>query len=282
MDIYEKMNSAIQCNDLLACGERLMVFADSALLEKNRATLVKRFYQRLREWALLDYAFDNILKESNEYYYICDEENATKMYIALAIPGESSPVKSLNAIRQFGREITTQYTKPKGARISKEILESILQYLYQHYSFAAKVFNNQKPIFLLLPYSHLQYNSQCLIIDDGTKIVQHIFLYNMREKGNDIINPEAVLFHELGHALQARCFGNITAVPPDILDLLEQLCFPTIKHLNQAAQCEVLADVLSIGLMYQTPFEKYDRFQQIHQDDKAAFKLIVEKLIANI
>jgi hypothetical protein len=48
----------------------------------------------------------------------------------------------------------------------------------------------------------------------------------------------------------------------------------------QLTKCEVFADILGVGLMCQTPFERYDFFKQIHSDDKAAFKLIVEKLLA--
>ena len=282
MNIYEKMNSAIQCNDLLICGQRMIEFVDAALPKNNRATLVKHFYQRLREWALVKYAFDNIFNNSNDRYYICDGVDSVAMYVALAMPSESSPVKSLNTIKEFGQQIITQYTEPIGEGISKEMLLSILKYLDQQYSFSAKVFNKQKAVFILFPYSHVLYNSECLIINNNTDIIQHIFLYHMKERGNHAPNPEAVLFHELGHALHARCFGNITSVPIDVLNFLEQLCFPTIKQLGQAEQCEIFADVLSIGLMYQTPFEKYNLFKQIHPDDKAAFKLIVENLVSSL
>jgi hypothetical protein len=58
MSIFELMNSTIECNDLLIFGEKLINFADAALLEKNRATIVKHFYEHLREWTISDYVFE--------------------------------------------------------------------------------------------------------------------------------------------------------------------------------------------------------------------------------
>jgi len=47
MNIYDKINAIINCNNLLTCGELLIDFAESALKEKNRAKIVKFFYQQL-------------------------------------------------------------------------------------------------------------------------------------------------------------------------------------------------------------------------------------------
>ena len=282
MDIYKTMHEAIHSKDLLYSGQKLIEFADAAYNEKNRSTLVKHFYERLREWTLVDYVFDNMLDKSKKRYYICDESKATGMYITLALPGEKAPAKSLNEIRSFGEQILAHYTKPIGKGILKASLESILQYLDEQYSFSSKVFDKQKAAFILMPYSHRDYNSECLMIDTGEGIIQHFFLYHMREKGKTVPSPEAVLFHELGHAMHARRFGDITQVPDNILDLLQSICFAKIKQIGTAEQCEVFADVLSVGLMYQTPFKKYDPFDYIHPDDKAVFKMVAEKLLETL
>lgn len=130
-----------------------------------------------------------------------------------------------------------------------------------------------------MPYSHRYFNSECQIINTNSGTVQHFFLYHMRVKGENAPNPEAVLFHELGHAIHASCVEDVHQIPVEMIDLLQKLCFPKLNQISATEQCEVFADVLSMGLMYQTPFEKYDLFQQIHPDDKAAFKSIVENLI---
>jgi hypothetical protein len=91
-----------------------------------------------------------------------------------------------------------------------------------------------------------------------------------------------VLFHELGHAIHAQCFGDVTKVPDNIIDMLQKKCFPHLKQIEAAEQSEVFADVLSVGLMYQTPYEKYDSAKYIHQDDKMAFKVLVETILKNV
>lgn len=282
MDIYEIINEAIQSKDLLYSGQKLIEFSDAAYRAQNRANLVKYFYQRLIEWGLVDYVFDDISGNGEKRYFICDELRAKGMFMALSLPSGKTPVKSLDDIRSFGEHILTHYAKPMGEGISRASLESILQFLDERYSFSSKVFAKQKAAFILMPYSHRDYNSECLVIDTGEGVIQHFFLYHMREKGETAPNPEAVLFHELGHAIHARCYGSITQVPENVLDVLQEICFPGIKQISASDQCEVFADVLSMGLMYQTPFEKYDLFKQIHPDDKAAFKLIVEKLLTKL
>ena len=86
----------------------------------------------------------------------------------------------------------------------------------------------------------------------------------MKEKNSS--NPVAVLFHELGHALHAQYSGDIGKVPSDMINKLYDLCFPAIKQLDDATQCELFADVL-LGLMYQTPYD-YDFYKEIHHITK--------------
>jgi hypothetical protein len=131
--------------------------------------------------------------------------------------------------------------------------------------------------------SNKDYNSECLTAKnmDGTDVINHFFLYHMKEK--DSISPEAVLFHELGHALHAKHFGGIDKLPNNIIEILQDLCFPEIKTLDSEIQNELFADVLGIGLMYQTPYEKYDVFKgNLSKNQKKSLKIIVEKIIETI
>lgn len=42
------------------------------------------------------------------------------------------------------------------------------------------------------------------------------------------------------------------------------------------------ADILSVGMTYDSPFAKCDPFVNIHEDDKKVFKMLVEKIIFRI
>jgi len=72
--------------------------------------------------------------------------------------------------------------------------------------------------------------------------------------------PEAVFFHELGHALNARFTGSIDNLPASLLKYLSELCLPKMLSLPAYKQIEVFTDVLGMGMMYESPFEEYDPF----------------------
>jgi hypothetical protein len=274
------MDSLIQGTDLLYIGRQLIKFADSVYEEKNRATIVNHFYEQLYQWAFHEYVFGDFLENEKSNYFICNETNAARMCVALILPKKTSTVKSIIRIKTLGEFILSHYTKPVGKCISEESLRNILQYLDKEYLFTSKVFSNRKAVFIRLKNSHKEYNSECLTTEGGNGISNHFFLYHMKEK--EAFSPEEVLFHELGHALHVQCYGDISRVPNDIIEKLNDLCFPDLKQLDPAEQCELFADVLGLGLMYQTPFEEIDLYKEIHINDKKEFKMLAEKIIKSI
>ena len=278
-NVNKLMNSITQSTDLLLSGHQLIEFANAVYKEKNRATLVKYFYEQLYQCSLSEYVFGESLNNKKSNYFICNESNAARMYIALAIPKETSTVKSINGIRTLGEFILSHFTKPIGECISETLLEDILQYLDTEYLFSSKVFSNEKAIFIRIHNSHTEYNSECLTLGNGKEIENHFFLYHMKEKNSS--NPVVVLFHELGHALHAQYSGDIRKVPVDMVNKLHDLCFPTIKQLDAATQSELFADVLGLGLMYQTPYD-YDFYKEIHPNDKKEFKMIVKNILESL
>lgn len=277
MSVYEKMHDAIcYSKDLETCGKRLIEFVDKALMEKNKAVITKRFYDQLITFAMPTYVFD-FEKES---YAIFEDREAVSLYLAANLTKKLTPVKFLNAIKTLGLHMSTNYTKPVGPRISKRKIKEIMTYLDTEYDFSRKVFKYEKAMFLLLNNSHIGLNSECLILEskDG-RIDQHLFLYHMSTNDLETPFPESVFFHELGHALHTRFAGSSDVINPEIIAFLEGLCFPKLKTLTLSQQREVLADVLSVGMMYNSPFTKYDPFPQIHADDKKVFNLMLRKMI---
>jgi hypothetical protein len=282
LEIYELIYSIFKSSDLLYGGQLLIEFANASYKEKNRATPIEHFYEYLYQWRMSNHLFNNLFEEEKSNYFICDEAKAVGTYIALRIPAKKTPVKSINEIRAFGEYILSHYTQPVGKCISESSLKDILQYLDKHLSFSSKIFANNKAAFIRMPYSHKEYNSECLSYLNRKGSSSHFFLYHMTEKGGDAPNPEAVLFHELGHAIHARYFDDVNRIPDKVLEKLQKIGLPNLKQANADEQREVFADVLSVGLMYQTPYEKYDLYKKIHPDGKMAFKELVETLLKNI
>ena len=280
MDIYEMMHNAIYGTDFFQSAHDMMEFAEYALQEKNRGTLVKHFYQRLREFGLSECSFVSLLNPEKRYF-IYDGKAAISKFMALAIPPQETPVKSLRNIERFAKNLIADYIMPIGSQISPDQVRRIMEYLDEKYDFSKKVFAGRQAVFAILDVSNRNYNSECLILQSDRELIQHFFLYSMN--GNDAgITPEAVLFHELGHAIHARYAGTICAVPENVLRFLKELCMPGIMTCSEAEQCEVFADVLSVGLMYESPFAEFDPFEYMHSDDKKAFKQMLEVIFDNL
>lgn len=278
MNIYELMNEAIYCDDLLESAEKLITFTDSAIKEKNNGTIVKHFYERLNEWGLINYAFSGIIDKKK--YLVYSGREAKAAYFALSIPPKTTPAKSLHGIKDFALYVVTHYTQPVGKVIDEQTIYRIMDYLDSEFTFSDKVFL-RIPIFAILNYTNIDYNSMSLFLEADNFLAQHLFLFHMRSKDRKT-TPEAVFFHELGHALCVNYTGNSEAVPTNIVEFLKELCFPTLLSLPIEEQREVLADVLSVGMMYGSPFSEYDPFPQMHDSDKKYFNEIVRKMVQNI
>lgn len=275
MEIYEQISKIFSCNDFFQCAEYMMKFVEMTLKDKNRKKYVDSFYEFLCMCSMKDYT----VEESKNNSYIYDGCDAINNYIYLSLPIKTTPAKSLNNIQKLAEHMTTDFLKPIGKHISIKNLLKILNYINKEYDFSKRVFK-RNPTFSIFNVSSRNFNNEVLFLGTDKNLSQHFFLYAMNQNGiNENVAPEAVLFHEFGHALHAKYTGNINIIPKDIISTLKENCFPTIDSLSSKIQAEILADILSVGLMFDSPFEKYDPFAIMHKDDKKLFKKIAEKFL---
>ncbi len=282
MTIQEKMEKALYSDTLFECARNLSEFARAVLEEKNRSTIMKTFYGSLFQYAMMDYVTDDLFEESKDSYYICDGKSASAKYLALMMPAKERPIQSLQNIQKFAQETLETLMPPIGERIEEEMAEDILSYLDEEYNFGKKVFRDRKAIFALLDVSHKLHNSECLMETTDGEMVLHFFLYCMNNKDDSSITPEAVLFHELGHAIHVRYTRDIRQVPEEVLKILRETCMPGIDTLLPEQQSEVFADILSAGMMFESPFESYSPFSYMLPKDKKVFKEIVKTILARL
>jgi len=274
---YEILNSLVFCPDLLECGQKIIDFSNVAYKEKNRNTIVDHFYEQLYQWAFCHYMFNN--RDIGEYI-ICKENNVVNMFLAIRMPKKKSAVKTIMEIKAFGEFIISNYRKPVGECISEKSLENVLTFLEKEYLYCSKIFSNNNAIFMIIHNTHKIYNSECTVGVKDNNISNYFFLYHMKEKKS--ISPETVLFHELGHAIHTKAFGDISIIPENIIDILHNIGFPKIKELNIENQREIFADVLSVGLMFKSPFSKYDIYNEIDPKVKELFNELALLLLENI
>lgn len=280
MDLYEKLNDTVYCKNLLQFGDKLTDFPESVLKEKNRAKYVDLFYQRMMEYHLTDYIWDDFPEKTPERYHVVEGGSASGKYLAFAVPPQGKPVETLRRLNEFGQSIREDFSEHGGKQISRKHVDEILSYLEQKFEFSGKVFCDKKALICIIPYSHKEFNSECLIrITEG--IEQHIFLYKTIDRDGSGVTPEFVFFHELGHALAVR-YAKGFEVPAEIAAVLNR-CFP--KLLTQASPDEiqdVIADILSIGMLFNSPYEKYDPFTAIREKDKELFHQFVKQMLDSL
>lgn len=277
MDIYDKITNVVSSTDLLQCAHLLLDFAESALKEKDRRAIVKYFYEQavVRETFKLMGVSLNL---DNSKYYIYSGNKAVRQYLFLMLPKIDTPVKSLKNIKMFANDLIHNFTAPEGDHIDPNKVTKIMEYLEEKYSFFKKVFVGFAPSILVFDVTSREVDSHCVITGKDSAKAQYFLLYSNREVSKHI-SPEAVFFHELGHAIHARFTGDLDVIPEPILIFLRDLCFPDILSHPASDLCENFANILSIGLMYESPFAEFDHFDYIHPDDKKMFKALVELIL---
>ena len=279
MDIYDKPHAAAYCQDLTWFGDKLIDFAESVLTEKNRARLVDLFYQRLMEYNMMDYIWSDFNKDKDnlESYFICEGKSAVGKFINFAVPGRTKPVETLHKLITFGHQIKNSFIQPTGKLITGDKVKEIMNYLDTNYGFSGKVFKDKKAIIGIIPYSHKKFSSECLTCLT-TGIEFHFFLYHTIPDPKFNTTPESVFFHELGHALYTRYAGGFD-INYEMKEILK-LYFPnSLEICSPEQQLEIIADILSMGMMYGSPYEKLDPFKAIRIEDKQVFKELFEEII---
>jgi hypothetical protein len=113
MSIYELMNGEIYNNDLLEAANKLFDFSEKALLEKNKGTIVKVFYEKLIQYSLADY----IWEPSTDNYKIYSGKSAISKFMYLSMPRKETPVKTLKKIRELSLQIQNDFYSPIGEAI---------------------------------------------------------------------------------------------------------------------------------------------------------------------
>ncbi|WP_177161041.1 hypothetical protein [uncultured Fusobacterium sp.] len=275
MEIYNIINSIFLNKDFIKTIEQIKLFAELTLKVKNKKKYVDYFYKNIS-------IHNTILNENilSKTFTIFENQYSIIRYIMINLPLQTTPVKSLKEILLFCEKTLSLFTQPLDKPISKDKLIEILSYFSSKYDFFKKLFLNKKIIFSILNTSNQMYNNECIFLKTNQGLIYNIFLYSLNKNGiNEKIFPEAVLFHEFGHIIHSEYTQNIDILPKNIINELKLVCFPTIDELSSKEQSEILADVFSIGLFFNTPFEKYDPFNTIHIDDKKFFKKIVNKIL---
>lgn len=229
---------------------------------------------------MTDYIWEDFPEKTPERYCIYEGRLAAGKLIVCALPPKGKPTETLKSLIEFGHRLRDTFSIPKGKFISRKTVNHILSHLDSEYEFSSKVFKDKKAIIALLPYSHKFFSGECLAkIGGGVEL--HIFLYHTIPEDGFDITPEWVFFHELGRALFVRYAGGFE-IPYIFKEILKRNFPSALENCSQSDLLAICSDILAMGMMLGSLFEKFDLFKKIHPDDKRIFKALFEGIIKNL
>lgn len=251
----------------------IITFAQARPSGTTDRTRLKHFYEQMTTISVMPC----LCCPSDNLYSIINSREAVAWYFVQLGPKAWTPRKTMNALSEFAKQVLSEFSESNGNIITVSRLESALRYTEGRYHFFQKVFAEKRPVFAIINNTNKTNNAHCYIGDSPRTSQTSIFLYAATG-----ISPEAVLFHELGHCLHLCLTGNPNEIPDGTLDYLAHYGFKSLATATTDEQREVLADVLSIGMMYDSPYADDDPFTLIADEDKKAYHELVKYLLNRI
>lgn len=280
MTVYERMDSVLHCDDMETGMKNLLELA--VILDKERYTskLLGHFYERIQLSLLGLSGIDMWMDKDMKCYCIEKGAKALSHYIAITIPRRKKPKQTLKELKEYANTQMAICKSGDGKLISAEMIEQIMEYLDESFHFSDTVFKGvkYKTPFLILNMKNINHTSECMTLKAQDELGFAFFFYLTDVEADKRRTPEEEVFYVLSLALIAWFTGSIEEIPGNMIELLKKSCIPTIEELGKEEQVSALAELLSVGLMYDSPFQKYDTYDYIHGDDKKLFRHLAEKM----
>lgn len=278
-DVYE----IIRQKDILEFANKLEKFLDflSGLSESRlKKVFIEKFYS-----AVGMFSYSAICNEERKKYIIFTDDKAVLEYVNITLPEPTSPVKTIKVWRNYIDELRDAFISPSGNVITENDICEIMDYLAEKYDFVRIVNPDIRPNYSILNNTNVYKNNECAGIKTLRGTRNEYFLYNLNEKAlaDDLDvekNPIAIFFHELGHSLYYAYEKEKGIFPIEIIDYLKTMA-PDLGDCTYDVQCEVIADTLAMGMMKDSPFEKYDIFP-LHIQMKESFSKLVDIIVADV
>ncbi len=213
-------------------------------------------------------------KGEGSFCFLKEKAINNYFYSILSICGYYAPDICLEQMNRVANIIVNNFYKDDIPNvISQEKLEEILSYLDNKYEFLEK-FNPF--IYSIIEYKSKNYDSLLGVrrFPDKGEFEYNIFLFDVKDNKS----PVYIFFHELGHYIHSNITNGKLYIPEDIILKLKDNGI-NIENMEEYQKNDFFADILAIGLMYGSPYEKEDPFFKTKEKNKNLFKDIVNKLL---
>ncbi len=279
MDVYDKIQEIVLGNDIISCAHDLQEFVQQARKETNRRKLVEMLYERITEPVVSSLMCSRSV--ANKKYCVFNGPFAVCSFLLITLPSITTPLLTLQQIEEYAQELLDTYSAPETPVITPDSVTEIMDYLDKEYDFSNKVFLGNMGHFIILNATHKDVGGTFSVYEGyiGGRRTPVFFLYANKEGGTDT-TPECILFHELGHALHYYITGDTNIIPSELIATISALCLPRLPDVPPYMQREIIADVFAVGLMRNTPFERFDRFTFFEEHEKDVFARLVKEILS--
>lgn len=256
-------------NDITTRGKSLMELSDFIEKEEDYEKYIRTFLDKL---SILE---DQILENDGEY---STTGEALDRYILakLSIFFKVFDFKSLllKFMRTYAEDfINNFYEEDDSNIITIEKIEEIYDYMVKNFEY----FEALSPFeYTIIKYSHLFNSLATFNTNFNIGDYYQFFFFNIKDKD---ISPIYVTIHEFGHYIHTNYSKGKMNIDRKILNLLKKTGFYNIKKTDPYSQKEALADILAIGIMYNSPYENCDPFKEISKEDKKVFNELVKEML---
>ena len=279
MNIYELMDSVIYSDNIESGMKSLLELV--SILDKERYTsrLLDEFYWRRQNGSIRLFDYDLVSDERGKNYCIESGCVALSLYIILTIPSHKKPKQTLKELQNYA-EKQLEYCKTESNSITDVRIEKVIQYFDDNYQFMKKVFNykNRKVPFLILDMKKEDYVSEYLTLEDPDNFLYFCFFFFASDETENGRTVEEEVFYNFSLALIRKYFGK-DGISDSFVELLKTTCIPKIEEISMDQQIVILAELLSAGLMYESPFQEYYISTLFSNDIKTIYKAVAERML---
>lgn len=253
--------------NMIVRAKSLIELTETISKEKNKLKYLNEFFIKV----------DNMyskLQGEGSFCFLKEKAINNYFYSILSICGYYAPDICLEQMNRVANIIVNNFYKDDIPNvISQEKLEEILSYLDNKYEFLEK-FNPF--IYSIIEYKSKNYDSLLGVrrFPDKGEFEYNIFLFDVKDNKS----PVYIFFHELGHYIHSNITNRKLYIPEDIILKLKDNGI-NIENMEEYQKNDFFADILAIGLMYGSPYEKEDPFFKTKEKNKNLFKDIVNKLL---
>ena len=253
--MYDAIYDLINSNNLLEANNQLK-FIDKALTNQdvNRSSFCKKFSQAIIEnirMGMIDFIFE----ETKPKYRIYPSYSTISAYLFTFGLAFGKVRETRTNIKKVIFDIDKNIIEPSGNYLSIEKEKTILSILTEKYPHYWQFVSTDKPLGIInINNTHRLFNSICGASEDTSSVV--IYMFNMKE---NLLAPEYVFLHELGHALQISLTGSDILVPEEFIIFNNSLPDVDLKQGDSEAP-ELFADTFAIAVMRNTILNEYNPF----------------------